>query len=244
MKKIASIIIAALMAATMSMAAMADETVVTVYPEDGKYTEFDGETADKDVSVGFAYEDEGKVIEIEDWELEDGYAVDITWSDLSFLYVIEGEDSEVTTRYVSRWDPDQLMWVIIDTATEDPVIGPLEGAYDESELFGVAEVDTRTVTSTAEAVTDKDLGVNGFAVTNRSSQGISVAYNYNQIKPLYDDPGDALAAEGATIPAVYGQLGGHNESEATLSTSYNYLNIPDRPPAAPGVCGTVTITIG
>jgi len=240
MKKLASIIIAALMVATMSTAVMAAETV---YPEGGKYTKFDGETADKDVNVGFAYEDEGNVIEIEDWDLEDGYAVDITWSDLSFLYVIEGEDSTVSTKYVSRWDPDQLMWVIIDTSTGEPVTGPLAGAYDDSALLDFADVDTVTVKSIAEAVTNRSLGVNGFAVTNRSSQGISVAYNYNQIKPLYADPGDALEAKNATIPAVYGQVGG-NDSEATLYTSYNFLRIPTSPPAAPGVCGTVTITIG
>jgi len=240
MKKLVSVIIAALMAVTMSTVATAAETV---YPEGGKYTQFDGETADKDVSVGFAYDDDGNITEIEDWVLKDGYAVDITWSDLSFLYVIDGEDSTVTTKYVSRWDPDELMWVIIDTSTGDPVTGPLDGSYDKSALLGVAEVDTVTVESTDEEVTNRNLGVNGLAVTNRSSQDISVAYNYNQIKPLYTNPMDALAAKSETIPAVYGQLGG-NGSKATLYTSYNFLKIPDRPPAAPGVCGTVTITIG
>jgi len=240
MKKLVSVIIAALMAATMSTAAMAVETV---YPEGGPTTAFNSETADKDVSVGFAYDDDGNITVIEDWVLEDGYAVNITWSALSFLYVIDDEGSAVTGKYVSRWDPDQLMWVIIDTETGKPVDGPLEGDYDDSLLLDFADIGTVTVKSIAEAVTDRSLGVNGLAVTNRSSQGISVAYKYNQIKPLYANPGDALEAKTANIPAVYGQVGG-NDSEATLSTSYNFLKLPTNPPSAPGVCGTITITIG
>jgi len=241
MKKLVSIISAILVIASMSTVAMAAD-VEPVYPNGGKDTVFSGETAGKEVKVGLAYDDNGSIIEIDDWDLQDGYAVDITWSDLSFLYVINGEDETVTTRYVSKWDPDELRWVLWDTQESKEVID-LEGKYDDSalaEFQGRADVK---VTDTTQPVTNKNLGVNGFAVTNRSSQPIDVSYSYTQSEPLYDNPVDALVNKGGNIPAVYGQVGG-NDSEATLSTLYSYLKTPDNAPVAPGVCGTITITIG
>jgi len=241
MKKLVFVLIAALMLACMPMVAMAADPD-RVYPEGGNGTPFDGESRDNEVNVNFAYDDDGNIIIIEDWYLMDGYAVDISWSNLSFLYILEGEDGSVSTRYVSKWDPDQLKWILWDTVEKKEVTGGLNGQYDENGLFDFAGIDTVTVTSTADAVTDKDLGINGFAVTNRSSKGISVEYNYTQTKPLYTNPSQALETNSANIPAVYGQVGG-NGSEATLYTSYNFLNVPTIPPLAPGVCGFITITI-
>jgi len=242
MKKLASFIIAIIVIASMSTVAMAADSE-TIYPNGGKDSTFAGETVNKDVNVGLAYDNEGTLVEIDNWDIQDGYAVDITWSNLSFLYVIEGADSTVTTQYVSKWDPDQLKWIIWDTDKDEEVIAGLDGKYDTDALSDFADVDSLTVTSINDDIIDKDLGVNGFAVTNRSSQDISVAYSYNQSTPLYDVPGDALGAKNANIPAVNGQVGGDG-CEARLYTSYNFLNAPENPPAAPGVCGTVTITIG
>ena len=240
MKKLVSFIVAAFMVAAISTTAFAAERV---YPDGGIDTPFAGETVDKEVNVGLAYDDNGSLIEIDDWNLQDGYAVDITWGDMSFLYVIDGEDSTVTTRYVSKWDPDTLKWVLWDTQKDEEVIGGLDGDYDDSALADYQGIANVKVTDTTQAVTNKNLGVNGFAVTNRSSQPIDVAYSYTQSEPLYDNPVDALINKGGNIPAVYGQVGG-NGSEATLYTSYSYLKVPDNAPVAPGICGTITITIG
>lgn len=238
MKKIVCVIIAILVIAAMSGKALAAGN--TVYPEGGSDTAFDGETRDKDVNVSFANKS-GDPVEPGDWDVQDGYAVDINWGGMKFLYKLNEDDPE--DRYVSVWDPDALKWIIWDT-DEDKEVTRLDGSYDEDNFTSFSGKAYKIVTNTTtDPVYDKYLGDNGFVVTNRSSQPIDVKYSYTQTLPLYSNPTGALASAGGKIDAVYGQVDDTNTSEAKLCSFYSFLTKPDVAPTSQGICGTVTIAI-
>lgn len=245
MKRITSILTAIVVISAMSITSFA---AGPVYPNGGVDTAFNGESVNNNVNVTFAYENGDEYIPITNWEMMDGYSVDITWGDLNFLFIIDYDDAVDEARYVSKWNPDELRWMLWDKIEMKEIdAADLHGYYDYEEFVEFAGTDKIGVYSANKnidpTINPALIGINGFAITNRSSQNVTATYTYHQIAGLYDTPSAAIEEGTITIGKVVGQVDTLGESEAVLTTAYNYLNKPNNPPENPGIAGTITITL-
>ena len=241
MKKVIVIISTLVLILAMGTTGLA----ATVYPDGGKDTPFSGEKVGGNVEVGVAEINGGNVTEITNTNKTDGYAVDITWGSMKFLYVINKEtDVNDYKNAFYTWDPDELCWVLVDEDGNKIVIEDMEGAYDEDGFAEFQGIFTKDMTTSTETTINKDLGINGFAVSNRSSQAVAAAVGYTSLLPIYANANVFEGATTASIAAVAGQIVPGTDSIATVTTYYNSLRTPDNAPNIAGTAGRITITIG